>query len=96
MLTVQHKLDGSPLTLADHASHLVIADHFLERGLVAVSEEGEHIHPAAERYWLVNPLDGTKGFLAGNTEFTVNIALVDQGRPVLGVVYAPVIDMFNW
>lgn len=95
-LTVQHKQDGSPLTLADQGAHRVIADRLLGSGLVVVSEEGEDLHLTAERYWLVDPLDGTKDFLAGNGEFTVNIALVDQGRPVLGVVFAPAIDMFYW
>lgn len=95
-LTVQYKQDGSTLTLADQAAHRVIADRLVDSGLVAVSEEGEDLHLAAERYWLVDPLDGTKDFLAGNGEFTVNIALVDQGRPVLGVVFAPAIDTFYW
>ena len=95
-LDVQHKQDGSPLTLADQAAHRVIADRLVGSGLVVVSEEGEDLHLAAERYWLVDPLDGTKDFLAGNGEFTVNIALVDQGRPVLGVVFAPAINQFYW
>lgn len=95
-LTVQYKNDGSPLTLADQAAHRVIADRLVGSGLVVVSEEGEDLHLAAERYWLVDPLDGTKDFLAGNGEFTVNIALVDQGRPVLGVVFAPAINAFYW
>lgn len=95
-LTVQYKQDGSPLTLADQAAHRVIASHLADSGLVVVSEEGEDLHLAAERYWLVDPLDGTKDFLAGNGEFTVNIALVDQGRPVLGVVFAPAINALYW
>ncbi len=95
-LNVQHKQDGSPLTLADEAAHCVISGHLEGSGLVVVSEEGKDLYLAAERYWLVDPLDGTKDFLAGNGEFTVNIALVDQGRPVLGVVFAPAIDTFYW
>ena len=95
-LTVQHKQDGSPLTVADHAAHSVIVGHLADGGLVVVSEEGEDLHLAAERYWLVDPLDGTKDFLAGNGEFTVNIALVAQGRPVLGVVFAPAINTLYW
>lgn len=95
-LTVQHKQDGSPLTLADQAAHRVIADRLAGSGLVAVSEEGEDLHLAAKRYWLVDPLDGTKDFLARNGEFTVNIALVDQGRPLLGVVFAPAINVLYW
>ena len=95
-LTVEHKQDGSPLTLADQEAHRVIAGQLVESGLVVVSEEGEGLHLDSERYWLVDPLDGTKDFLAGNGEFTVNIALVDQGRPILGVVFAPAIDTFYW
>lgn len=95
-LTVKYKQDGSPLTLADQAAHRVIADRLEGSGLVVVSEEGEDLYLAAERYWLVDPLDGTKDFLAGNGEFTVNIALVDQGRPVLGVVFAPAINELYW
>ncbi len=95
-LTVEYKQDGSPLTLADQAAHRVIADRLVGSGLVVVSEEGEDLHLSAERYWLVDPLDGTKDFLAGNGEFTVNIALVEQGCPVLGVVFAPAINSFYW
>lgn len=95
-LAVQYKQDGSPLTLADQAAHRVIADRLVGGGLVVVSEEGDDLHLAAERYWLVDPLDGTKDFLAGNGEFTVNIALVDQGRLVLGVVFAPAINELYW
>ncbi len=95
-LAAQHKQDGSPLTLADQAAHRVISDCLVDSGLVVVSEEGEDLYLAAERYWLVDPLDGTKDFLAGNVEFTVNIALVDQDRPVLGVVFAPAINTFYW
>jgi 3'(2'), 5'-bisphosphate nucleotidase len=91
-LTVEHKQDGSPLTLADQAAHRVIASQLPDSGVAVVSEEGDDLRLDAERYWLVDPLDGTKDFLAGNGEFTVNIALVDQGRPVLGVVFAPAID----
>lgn len=96
MQTVQYKLDGSPLTLADQAAHLVIVDRLKDSGLVVVSEEGEGLQLAAERYWLVDPLDGTKDFLAENGEFTVNIALVEQGRPVLGVIFAPAIETIYW
>lgn len=82
------------MTLADQAAHRVIADRLLGSGLVVVSEEGEDLHLIGECYWLVDPLDGTKDFLAGNGEFMVNIALVDQCRPVLGVVFAPAINTF--
>lgn len=95
-LEVKHKQDGSPLTLADQAAHHAIADHLAQSGLVIVSEECDDLHLDAERYWLVDPLDGTKDFLAANGEFTVNIALIDQGYPVLGVVFAPAIDRLFW
>ncbi len=92
------KADNSPLTLADLASHNVIVDGLgkLEPRYPILSEEASSI-PHAERsqwgrFWLVDPLDGTKEFLKRNGEFTVNIALVEDGVPVLGVVYAPVLD----
>lgn len=95
-LVVAQKQDVSLLRLADQFAHRVIADCLVDSGLVVVSEEGEDLHLAVERYWLVDPLDGTKDFLAGNGEFTVNIALFDQGRPVLGVVFAPAINTLYW
>ncbi len=93
---VEHKEDRSPLTAADIASHRVIVAG-LERlapQLPVLSEESAEI-PYLERarwtrYWLVDPLDGTREFVKRNGEFTVNIALIDQCRPVLGVVQAPV------
>lgn len=95
---VQAKDDRSPLTAADLAAHRVIA-----RGLAQIaphipllSEEGADIgwdtRRAWSRYWLVDPLDGTREFVKRNGEFTVNIALIEDGVPVLGVVYAPVLD----
>jgi 3'(2'), 5'-bisphosphate nucleotidase len=86
------KGDGSPLTAADTASHAIIAGALADSGIPVVSEEGSQLLLDATRYWLVDPLDGTKDFLAGNGEFTVNIALIDDQRPVLGVVLAPALD----
>lgn len=93
------KADNSPLTLADLVSHKVIVAGLskLEPKYPILSEEDAHI-PYSERskwagFWLVDPLDGTKEFLKRNGEFTVNIALVENGVPVLGVVYAPVLDV---
>jgi 3'(2'), 5'-bisphosphate nucleotidase len=90
------KEDGSPLTRADMAADAVIREGL---GLIApdtpiLSEEAEG-SPFEERrswgcFWLVDPLDGTKEFVKRNGEFTVNIALIEDGRPVLGVVHAPV------
>jgi 3'(2'), 5'-bisphosphate nucleotidase len=92
---VQLKDDLSPLTLADRRAHEVIAELLSGTTLPVLSEEGRTI-PYEERrhwrrFWLVDPLDGTKEFIRKNGEFTVNIALVEEGIPVLGVVYAPVI-----
>jgi 3'(2'), 5'-bisphosphate nucleotidase len=83
------KKDGSPLTLADREAHQVVEAHLAVSGIQVISEEGQELHLDATRYWLVDPLDGTKDFLAGNDEFTVNIALIDYGYPVIGVVLAP-------
>jgi 3'(2'), 5'-bisphosphate nucleotidase len=93
---IEHKGDNSPLTLADRRSHEVIAGGLasLQAGkLPVLSEEGKNI-PYRERkgwelFWLVDPLDGTKEFIRRNGEFTVNIALIQKGRPVLGVIYLP-------
>jgi 3'(2'), 5'-bisphosphate nucleotidase len=88
------KADRSPVTDADEeAEHLILAGLArLAPGIPVVSEEAAaagHIPEVADAFFLVDPLDGTREFLAHNGEFTVNIALVEGGRPVLGVVYAP-------
>ena len=95
---VEYKLDHSPVTQADLASH-----HILQTGLArlaphwpVLSEESVEV-PFDERkswrhFWMIDPLDGTKEFLQRTGEFTVNIALIEDDRPILGVVYAPVID----
>lgn len=93
---VHTKDDESPLTAADRAAHdaIVAGLKALTPELPVLSEEGGQL-PFAERsrwarYWLVDPLDGTKEFIKRNGEFTVNIALIEQHRPVLGVVHVPV------
>jgi len=93
------KEDDSPLTLADLASHQIIVKELAEISpvLPILSEEAANI-PFADRklwkqYWLIDPLDGTKEFIKRNGEFTVNIALIEDGVPVMGVVYAPVLDV---
>ena len=88
------KGDQSPLTLADKKAHKVIVAGLASSGLPVLSEEGKSI-PYEERkgweyFWMVDPLDGTKEFIKRNGEFTVNIALIYQNRPVLGVVAVPV------
>ncbi len=93
---VEHKADASPLTAADLAAHRIIVDG-LERltpDWPILSEEAADIPWETRRhwlrYWLVDPLDGTREFVKRNGEFTVNIALIDHGIPVFGVVLAPV------
>ncbi|OFZ07206.1 MAG: 3'(2'),5'-bisphosphate nucleotidase, partial [Bacteroidetes bacterium RIFCSPHIGHO2_02_FULL_44_7] len=91
---VDFKADHSPLTRADLASHNVISRHLLKTGIPLLSEEGKHL-PYSERknwtrLWIVDPIDGTKEFIKKNGDFTVNIALIDNSIPVLGVIYVPV------
>jgi 3'(2'), 5'-bisphosphate nucleotidase len=92
------KADKSPVTDADHAAEAVIVAGLrrLTPGLVVVAEEemaAGHVPKLDGRpFWLVDPLDGTKEFIKRNGEFTVNIALVENGRPTLGIVLAPVPD----
>ncbi|PNU20094.1 3'(2'),5'-bisphosphate nucleotidase [Geothermobacter hydrogeniphilus] len=99
---VELKGDQSPLTCADKASHQVISAGLGRNfpDIPILSEEGAEIafeeRRGWERFWLVDPLDGTKEFIKRNGEFTVNIALVEAGRPVLGVVYVPVPEKLYW
>jgi len=95
-LDVQKKADDSPLTLADRRAHEIILAGIGALGIPVLSEEGRHI-PFDERkgwprLWVVDPLDGTKEFIKRNGEFTVNVALVEGGRPTLGVIFVPVTD----
>jgi 3'(2'), 5'-bisphosphate nucleotidase len=97
----QLKEDGSPVTEADLAAHRVLASQLkpLMSECPVMSEEdlGSLVHRQSHgRFWLVDPLEGTKEFIARNGEFTVNIALIKDGRCVLGVVYAPAIDALYW
>jgi 3'(2'), 5'-bisphosphate nucleotidase len=90
---VSYKADRSPLTEADMRSHELIATSLAHRfpGIPIVSEEGDAaLVPDETVCWVVDPLDGTKEFVKRTGEFTVNIALVSCGEPVLGVVHAPV------
>ena len=94
--SVYEKSDLSPLTEADLAAHNVITNGLLELtpDIPILSEESASIpydiRKEWERYWLVDPLDGTKEFVKRNGEFTVNIALIDKQQPILGVIYVPV------
>lgn len=97
-LTVIEKGDRSPLTEADERAHRLIAKRLaaLSPRLPLLSEEDVAAFPGPDtqgRFWLVDPLDGTKEFIKRNGEFTVNIALIEAGRPVLGVVHAPALGV---
>ena len=92
-LGVDFKSDNSPLTKADIASHNVIMEYLETTGIPVLSEEGKSI-PYTERgswnrLWIVDPIDGTKEFIKRNGEFTVNIALIENQRPIAGVVLVP-------
>lgn len=96
---IKHKSDDSPVTAADLAAHAVLHPG-LERLLPNVpvlSEESVlppyHTRKSWRRYWIIDPLDGTKEFIKRNGEFTVNIALIEDGVPVLGVVHVPVLGI---
>ncbi len=94
--TVETKADNSPLTLADRLAHKAIKVVLSRMDYPVLSEEGKEIPFEARRdwetFWLVDPLDGTKEFIKKNGEFTVNIALIKKGMPVLGVVFIPVTE----
>jgi 3'(2'), 5'-bisphosphate nucleotidase len=90
---VAYKSDKSPLTIADQKSHEIITGVLREFDLPILSEEGKD-KPYAQRnkwkrFWIVDPLDGTKEFVKRNGEFTVNIALIENSRPVLGTIFVP-------
>ncbi|MCI0749050.1 MAG: 3'(2'),5'-bisphosphate nucleotidase CysQ [Nevskiales bacterium] len=96
---VTHKDDSTPLTQADLAAHrhIVATLERLDPGRPILSEEAANIpyaiRRAWSRYWLVDPLDGTREFISRNGEFTVNIALIEDHRPALGVVHAPALNL---
>lgn len=99
---VSTKDDESPLTAADQASNNVILKELATYSSLpivseeALSDEVIDLAKTSQQFWLVDPLDGTKEFIKGNGEYTVNIALIDAGKPVLGVVYAPELDLLYY
>ena len=101
-LTVERKGDDSPVTAADRAAHALIVEALrrLTPEVPVLSEEADEREWAARRewstYWLVDPLDGTKEFIKGSGDFTVNIALISGMEPVLGVVHVPVTGVTYW
>ena len=97
---VERKADNSPLTLADKKAHAAIESRLASLGIPMLSEEGAHAAYETRRcwtqLWVVDPLDGTKEFLKRNGEFTVNIALVCEGVPMMGVIFVPVSRTLYW
>ena len=96
-IAVELKEDRSPLTEADKRSHNAIVHILKDTTLPVLSEEGKTIdyneRKNWELFWMIDPLDGTKEFIKRNGEFTVNIALIHHNEPVLGVIYAPMMDI---
>jgi 3'(2'), 5'-bisphosphate nucleotidase len=99
---VREKDDRSPVTLADEVAHGILVEGLrrLDPATPVVSEEAEaagyETRRDWRRFWLVDPLDGTKEFIKRRAEFTVNVALVEEGEPVFGVVLAPALDLLYW
>ena len=91
---VEIKGDNSPLTKADKISHEIISSHLSDTKISILSEEGKHIdyesRKACKYLWIIDPIDGTKEFIKRNGEFTVNIALIKDKKPILGVIFVPV------
>ena len=98
-VAVERKADASPVTIADREAEALIlrALRAIDPGIPAIAEEaaaaGAAPEEGGERFWLVDPLDGTREFLGETDEFTVNIALIEDGAPVLGAVHAPALGV---
>lgn len=100
---VRRKADNSPVTEADSVAHRIIIDRLQSEypGTPVMSEEAAELAPyelrrAWKSYWLVDPLDGTREFVKRNGQFTVNLAYIEDGRPVAGVVFAPAREWMYW
>lgn len=94
-----HKADKSPVTEADIAANRLITEALkaLAPHIPVIAEEDETLNAGGhERFFLVDPLDGTRSFVRGESEFTVNIGLIEHGRPVFGVIYCPPQDLLYW
>ena len=94
---LEYKLDDSPLTIADTASNKIIENILEASNIPILSEEGNILdfnnRKNLKQLWIVDPLDGTKEFIKKNDEFTVNIALIEDSKPVIGVIYAPALNV---
>lgn len=93
---IEHKSDNSPLTKADITAHNCIVSYLEKTNIPVLSEEGKGIdyndRKDWKQLWIVDPIDGTKEFINRNGEFTVNIALIENQKPVLGVIYVPALN----
>src|SRR5256886_7779159 len=96
-MKIDGKVDGSPVTEADLAADAIIGEGLarLAPQIASLSEERVHLAtpPYKDSFFLIDPLDGTKEFVAGRNEFTVNLALVTEGKPLLGIVGAPALGL---
>ena len=94
---LEYKLDDSPLTVADTASNKIIENILEASNIPILSEEGNILdfnnRKNLKHLWVVDPLDGTKEFIKKNNEFTVNISLIENSTPVIGVIYAPALNV---
>lgn len=90
---IEYKDDLSPLTSADKASHNIITSELSSTNIPILSEEGKHtdfqIRKHWKQFWLIDPIDGTKEFIKKNGDFTINIALIENQKPIVGVIYVP-------
>lgn len=100
--TIEYKSDNSPVTIADRTANEFIVSNLqkIYSDIPVIAEESQNVDFAQRikwpYFWMVDPLDGTKEFIKKNGEFTVNIALIKQTKPVLGVIYAPVYNKMYW
>lgn len=96
---VETKADTTPVTVADHEAEEILTEalHRTAPGIPVIAEEAVaagHVPAVADRFFLVDPLDGTRAFIKGSPEFTINIGLVVEGKPIFGIIYAPARDEF--
>lgn len=96
-LDIQYKSDNSPVTIADKSSNDYIINALKQTGIAVISEEGPHIDYENRKneklLWMIDPLDGTREFLNRSAEFTVNIALLENNYPTIGVICVPITSM---
>ncbi|MDP4207845.1 MAG: 3'(2'),5'-bisphosphate nucleotidase CysQ [Bacteroidota bacterium] len=97
---IQYKPDDSPVTKADLEASAIIFRHLEKTGIPIICEEREHYNYDTRKnwkyFWLVDPLDGTKEFIKKNDEFTVNIALIEEDTPIMGLISIPALNSLYW